>query len=91
MIYYHEIEDWNGKYAAVEIEYDYFPGSCPVMNPYGWDPGWLPEVEIIAVEVVHFERIDRRGMGDWKKDLDRLALEYIQDLDLDGEMIDHAE
>jgi hypothetical protein len=92
MLHYRDIEDWNGKFAEIEIEYDYCPGLCPSMTSRdGWDPGWPAEVEIISVEVGHFEGIDRQDMGGWEKDLDRLALDYVLDLDLERELIDSAE
>jgi hypothetical protein len=89
--YYLEIEDWRGMYAEVAVEFDFFPGE--ETSRHDACPGSPAEVEITGATVIYLEgegyRLhQRRDMGDWVKDLDRLALKYVDGLDLYEECVD---
>ena len=100
-LYYHEEEDFCGKwYAEIEIKYDAWAGEKMVR--YDRDgsgyPGSPPGCEITGARVVYLEDNDHtyfkdqneRHMVDagWLKILDREALEHVESLDLDYELLE---
>lgn len=62
-------EDSSSDFKA-DIDFTYLPGAAPILNdPYGGDPGWDPEVEILNVTPVGivgpFTDVDLRRLA-WK-------------------------
>ena len=86
--YYLEVEEFGPFYAEIEITYDAWPGEKMVRyypNGDGY-PGSGPGCEITDAHVTHLEDskhvyvrdlVDRKSLGGWLKDLDRLALEHV--------------
>jgi len=93
MIYHYNyaLDPWGPCYAEVDIEYEYFKGDPSLM--WHWDPDGLPEVNITSIFVIYLGgegyNLLRDEMGDWVKDLDRLALKEVDDLY--DELVDAAE
>ena len=103
-LYYHEDEDFCGKwYAEIEVEYDAWAGEKMVR--YDRDgsgyPGSPPGCEITGARVVHLE-CDKHVYFDdllsrqaydakWLKMLDEKALESVEASDLDDQLLEAAD
>jgi len=103
-LYYHEEEDFCGKwYAEIEIDYDAWAGE-PMVRYYpngdGY-PGSPPGCEITSARVVHLECDKHVYFNDllsreaydaaWLKMLDEKALDWVDGLDLDEELLTAAD
>jgi hypothetical protein len=83
-------------YCEIEVDFDHWEGEPMVQYTYNGDgyPGSPPDVDITEVRVMYIDSKhwfrDRADMSGWEKDLDRMALEEIEDT-LYNELVDTAE